>query len=685
MVSIGNRVEITVQPGTNPEPDETELATLFYTDTSGIYFQKSNDHFKLRKLPGYQSAVFVNNQIITGAARSLESYRSTINHYIIGTNIKLYTYENGALYNITPFSTSSVAAANSIATDYVTLGSNPITTMLGARTVVIAETAHKLVTGSIVKIAGALATGGITAPELNTEFTVVSTTANNFTIITSGTAISNTTGGGSSVVASSAVLRITETAHGLNNGDRIGMSGASTTGGVPSTEINMEHIIRAVTANTFDVVASTIATSAVTAGGGADTIYFPPIPAGPVNYSQGFGYGGGLYGAGLYGTGKAFATAFSYPQIWSGGMYGNNYITTPGQQNPIYLWQNDLTAAPTILTNAPNAVTFVMIIGNFVLALGGSGVKNRVDVSDAGDPTGWTPGPASYAYEDDIEGAGEFISAATSKTTNLLFTLNEVYSFTFVDKPDIWTTSLIYQDDGIIGPQAKIEVLESVYIMGGFGFYLYDGSNFTKIEPVTCWEYIYTNLNYNAAYKSHCRHDSARNQIFFHFPLFGSSECNYYMIYHLIDGHCTLGKENSTAAERLVLQQNSPYTINADGTNPAFLYRRDIGYDADGSPLDWYAETNYAMIGSGDTLMEILEITPDATQIGNMQMTVYAKDYAQSTEEFTYPLDIITPTTTFIDPQICCRQRKYRFESVDSGEDFSMGKYFETVIAGTPL
>lgn len=60
---------------------------------------------------------------------------------------------------------------------------------------------HGAVTGDQVSFTGAVAVGGITAPQLNTDFTVTRVDDNNFIITTAGTATSVATGGGTGITA----------------------------------------------------------------------------------------------------------------------------------------------------------------------------------------------------------------------------------------------------------------------------------------------------------------------------------------------------------------------------------------------------------------------------------------------------------------------------------------------------
>lgn len=685
------RVKIVIAPGTNPSPDATQLETLHYTDTDKVYFTKNSptsENYTLRKLPGWVTVAFGNTQTLRGAARTIFSYFSTVIHVIIGTNTRLYTFEGGSLYNITPLQTSTTAIANSLATDYTSLVNNPLATTNGSKDVVVTATAHKLALGDSITLSGASTTNGISNTELNATHVVRAVTTNSFTIMTPITSATSTgSGGGASVIAASAVIRVTAASHGMANGDRVKVAAAATTGGVPNTQINAEHIIRSISSSTFDIVVSTKATSSVSGGGGASTTYQKPIAKGAIDFSQGIGYGGGLYGVGLYGVAKIFANAFIYPRIWSSGRFGNNLICSAGGQTGVYIWTQSTATAPTLLTNAPTAVNWVFVYNNAVITLGASGVENRIKASDVGDATVWAISAASNAYEDDIEGAGKFISQANAGNISVLFTENEAYTFAWVGGEDKYETKDLLKSDGLIGPKARVMVDDKIFWLGQtLELYMFDGGSVTKITYNTARQWMLDNLNYQQRWKICCRVDTTTDTFWMEFPTGSNIECNKYLLVNYKEQHCTLGNLARSAAEDPVATVNSPYmAYSVSESVDGVLYRHDYGVDDNGSAMTAYAETNYAMIGEGDVSMEVMEIIPDSTQTGNIDLTIYTKEYGQSSEQFTYGPYEITSTTTFIDPQAAGRQRKYRLEQNAAGEEFAMGKWFEVIQEGSPV
>ena len=114
------------------------------------------------------------------------------NYMSIGTNLRYYIEEGGALNNITPIRRTA------------SLGANPIATgSAGSGVVSITDTDHGAVENDFVTISGATTTDGVTAAQLNTTHQIVTISSSSvYTVDTGGSASSgSTSGGGSSVTA----------------------------------------------------------------------------------------------------------------------------------------------------------------------------------------------------------------------------------------------------------------------------------------------------------------------------------------------------------------------------------------------------------------------------------------------------------------------------------------------------
>ncbi|KPJ66521.1 MAG: hypothetical protein AMJ43_07765 [Coxiella sp. DG_40] len=474
-----------------------------------------------------------------------------------------------------------------------------------------------------------------------------------------------------SVTLGSATITITDT-NSFEEGDRIKIDGATTTGGIPDTEINAEHIIHDVTASDYKITVTTTATSTTTGGGAAVDVY-EQIDAGAQNFSDIIGYGGGIYGSGAYGVSQAFSTVYTLPRIWSMGRFGNDVITTPGDGGKIYIYQSDTDTAPTVLTNAPTESDYVFIDQNAVISLYGNSIKT----STRGDATEWTPSPTTLAFQDEIEGAEDFVCATNVRGTNLLFTSNQIYTFKYVGLPNIWITSKLDVLDGIIARNAVVSASGVAFWMGNNNFYVYDGGIVSAIPNNTLSDYIFKNINRTSARKIHSFVNREYNEVWWFIPLGTNTECNYYVKYNYIYSFWEDGFWSRTSSETPLHLTTTPLLTG----NDTYIYKHESGVNDDGSAMNEYAITNYAQIGNGDNVMNVTGFIPDATQEGNRKLQIYTKMRQQGdaviSEEKT-----ITPTTEKVDFRASGRFRAYKIYSDELDTNWKIGQEYEMLKTG---
>ena len=150
-------------------------------------------------------------------------------------------------------------------------------------------------------------------------------------------------------VASSTVT-VNCTAHGCKVGDFVSFSGAASLGGaITATVLNSEFRVVSITLNTFTINVGVNATASDTGNGGASTIGYFQIPNGNESNTFVSGWGAGGWGSGSWGS-TVSTTAFTTPQLWSGGNYGETLIANP-RYGPLYAWSPD----PVSLSNVNRA------------------------------------------------------------------------------------------------------------------------------------------------------------------------------------------------------------------------------------------------------------------------------------------------------------------------------------------
>lgn len=492
-------------------------------------------------------------------------------------------------------------------------------------------------------------------------------------LLTSSTAAANsiaTTNSGTSTQKKT--ITVTSAAHGQSLGDRVKISGATATGGISAGSINKEHIITAVTTNTFSVLTDTEATSTVASGGGAATVYYKQIAAGALDQFFPSGIGCGLIGAGLIGSALASASGvYAYPRIWSFDNFGSDVVMTAGGSSKIYIWSGDLNTAPTVLTNAPTDCDYLQVINNAIVALCG----RRIDICDVGDGTVWTPATSNTAYSVTLQRINRLTSIiGYGEKSALIYTENEVFFLRFVGEPDYWDVSNILQNDGIIAPNANIELNSVIYWRGRNNFYRFAGSYPEAIDNSQNADFIADNINTGQQTKSFMAADFVNNQVYFHYPASGSNEPDKYAIYHQKDGHFTLGNMSRTAAMNRFVGGNLYYANSTSASSAGSIYSH---YLTDSSiAVTWYAETSEAFAGDGGQRFEVMEIMPDSYQYGDISVKFYTREWPQDSTEYESSSYTIAPTSRYQTVVASGRLRRIRFSG---STQMTLGGWKETI------
>ncbi|CAB4214622.1 hypothetical protein UFOVP1454_55 [uncultured Caudovirales phage] len=675
---------ILVTPGVQPSTDFTTSTTNHFVAADKIRFR---DGFP-EKIGGWVAVTIDDANTLAGCGRSIFSYNlSNSVRYIIGTHANLYYLIGSQLTNISPLVTSTTAIANSLASHYATLANNPVTTTLASATITIADTATKLRVGDAVTLSGSSAVNGVPAAEINTSHFVRTQATNSYTISVTTAATSAGTGGGASVVQRSGIITVTQASHGFPNGERIKIASSGDLAGILAAAINKQFIIRNKTANTYDIVAATAATSSVSAGGGAGTTVQGQIADGLCDATAAQGYGAGLYGAGLYGTALVSTTGALPVRSWTADRFGNNIILTPGNQTGVYTWDSVTAIAPVALTNAPTAVNYVYTSNEIVVTLGDSNVGNRRKWSDQGVSTTWSGASTNQAGEDDIEGASTFISHLNVKGINLEFTDSQVYTSRYIGRPFIWETKLLDDKSGIISKNARMQHNGTGYWMGTDNFYYYRSGNVEIIPSNSSFEttfkkYVFDNINISQKSKIFCWFNRKFNEVWWHYPSSNSSECDRVVRLNVKEMTWTTDTHDRSAGEYPTQLRAFPYLAQIDQTTDiTTLYEHENTNDDNGAALTWSLTTPF--FDGGVDVVNILGVIPDSIQTGNISCVVNVKQYPQSSSLYSTTTLTITPTSEIQAIRNTSRFIQYVLSGSAVGQAWRAGNWQQAItIAG---
>lgn len=666
--------EIEITPGVMPFTDATPSDIPCWVSTLHVRFDPTTG--RIRKLGGWSSNTFDYGETVEGTIRTI--YSATINqkvYTLLGTNIGLYALIGSSLTNITPLQTTPVAAANSLATHYGTLANNPISTTNLSNYVTVADAdASRYRINDVYTLSGSSAVNGVPALEINADHVIRSISPTSVTFRVATAATSTGSGGGAAVVRKSGLMRLTSAAHGLEDGERVKISGAANTAGILAADINMEFIIRNVAINTFDFMTAGTATSSVAAGGGAGTQYYPQLAPGNLNQGLGQGYGAGLYGVGLYGTALVSASGETYPQIWFIDRFGDNLVMTPGNNSGSYIWDGSTAFAPAPIANAPDDINYLFVSDNILVTFGHD-FENEIFASDQGDATEWTASSTNQVFQDIIEGAGRFISHAPVDGYSLIFTEQQTYTYKYIGGTAIWQTLLLDASIGLIAPMARVSVNGIAYWMGQQNFYMFRGG---KIEIIpsnfgtesSMLRYVFDNLNYSQRFKIFAWYNENFDEIWVHYPSADSNECDCIARISRKLFLWAPDVMDRTAGEYPVQSLSSPRLANV-GT----LYTHESGTDDDGEPMAWSARTKKYLSGK-DTALQT-QMIPDNNMTGTANLQVRMYNYPQSQTTMNNKNYAFTSTTEKIPVQLNGRFWDHTFSGEELGQSYLMGQWYE--------
>ena len=332
--------------------------------------------------------------------------------------------------------------------------------------------------------------------------------------------------------AGSAVITVNDTAHGADDGAYVTISGSTDVDGIPAAEINAEHKITYIDANSYTITVTTTGSAGVTGGGGASVSVAYQINTGAVNGIYQYGWGAGAWNqprAGSFGWNRAAATAgvSLEPRIWHFQNWGED-IVAGYIGGPLYLWDatNPSTRA-TQITQAPHKVShFVVTKDRHLVCMGcnQAGTANastdldtmQIRWSGQEDYTDWTPTVVNTAGDQLLTGGTEIKAVADVESQTLIWTDDTVHAMQYLGPPYTFGFSQAGTAAGIASSNAWAAYNNVVYWMGDNAFYVYQGG--TAVQACTVQKYVFSNLNVQQKAKVFAYIDRENHEISWFYP-----------------------------------------------------------------------------------------------------------------------------------------------------------------------
>lgn len=338
-----------------------------------------------------------------------------------------------------------------------------------------------------------------------------------------------------------ATVVVTDAAGGFTNNDFVTFSGATAVGGLT---IVGEYQLTVITVTTYQITASSNATSTAT-GGGASVVAAYQINTGPCCVIPLVGWGAGAWGTGTWGTGTSSVDSI---RLWNQNNFGQNLVFGP-RGKPLYYW--DATGSITtrgVLVSSLGGASNVPLYQNslsisdtsrFVLVFGtnaiGSGTLDPMLIrwSDQESVVNWTPAITNQAGSIRLSHGSTIVTTLQSRQEILVFTDSTLYSMQYLGAPLVWGTQLLSDNISIAGQNTASIASGVVYWMGVDKFYKYDG----RVQTLRCdlRQYIYGDINLGQISQSFSSSNEGFNEIWWFYCSAASTTVDRYVIYNYFE------------------------------------------------------------------------------------------------------------------------------------------------------
>lgn len=634
-----------------------------------------------------------------GVCRSMWNWVTLASNNLIslGTSLKYYIYASGTFNDVTPLRMFTNTAGT-----YAQVASTTLTVTL---------VAHGIGDGSTVSLwfTSGTATSGqfvitVTGVDTFTVTTTSGTSSGAVTVRYNTVALTNpftTTNG-------SAVVTVTDAAHGALTGDYVTFAGATGFNNIPAAELNAEHQVTYVGANTYTITVTTAA-NAGSSGGGATTAQYQ-INVGLANFVPGLGWGSGPWNSASTSWGQsATQGAGGQLRIWTNDNFGQNLLACV-RGGAMYYWTvSGSTYTFTRMQYLADASFASGAAGQFVpsqvfealsssteriVVAFGANSYDPADPATAFDPMlvrwsdqenvfDWVPTATNQAGEQRLTHGSLIISACVTRQETLIWTDVALYSQQYLGPPYTYGFTLLAGNISCMSPQATVAGAGAVYWMGVDKFYRYSGR--AETLPCTLWRHVFRNINLSQAFKVIAGSNEAYNEVWWMYPSANSTENDSYVIYNYVEDTWVYGSLVRTAWLDSPLQQY-PLATNASGT---MLYH-EYGVDDDetGTPagMTAYIQSSDFDIGDGNNFMFLWRAIPDVTFDGSTDgvapeatMSLYPRQFpgaaygtpaTPAVTGATYPL---TTYTEQVMTRLRARQMSFRIGSSGVGTNWQLG------------
>jgi len=477
-------------------------------------------------------------------------------------------------------------------------------------------------------------------------------------------------------VSGSNIVIINVTAHGCDDGAYVTISGVTgNVGGIPNAEINTEHEITRIDADSFSFPVATSATSTVAGGGGNAIDIECQINPGPVVNQYGYGWGSGGWGANPWGLGGLTPITI-FQRDWWFDAFDNDTVMNI-RNGAIYYWAFEATYSvrPILLSavggasDVPDEAMQILMSQNdkHLLAFGatpyGGGNFDPLLIRWASQdqPEIWTPLPTNSAGFIRLSNGDRIVRALRTRQEILVWTESTLVSLQFLGTTDVFGVQELADNISLFGPRAVATMNNVTYWMGVDKFYVYDGR--VNTLPCSIRDYIFEDINYEQAPQIVCGTNEGWNEIWWFYPSesSGLNTNDRYVIYNFLEQVWYYGNLPRTAWLDTPLRK---YPVAVGGQ---YIFDHERGYNDDILPMQSFITSSDFDLtnqnGEGDQFILTKRIIPDVNFGGStaatptVKMTLKPRNFPGAEYDSEPDLPIVETTVDRYTNQVFIRAR----------------------------
>lgn len=441
---------------------------------------------------------------------------------------------------------------------------------------------------------------------------------------------------------------VADTAHGALTGDYIVVSGVvSALNGVPAAELNGEHQITRIDADSYSFTVTTAATSAGS-GGGTVTIKYE-VAVGNAVSSGGIGWGAGVWGRNGWNLPSTSAITNEL-RLWSVDNYGENLLSCI-RDGGVYYWTaasgptTRMVTLSSVATDAPVIAKAVLVseAERIALAFGCNPTATSTAAdqdpllirwSDQENILDWQPKATNSAGDLRLAIGDQIVAVARTRQEILVYTSFTLHSLQYTGGDEVFKLSQLADNVSIMGPNATIEINNTVYWMGIDKFYRYSGTVATL--PCSLRQYIFSDINTSQREQIFAAVNEQFGEVVWYYCSANSTSIDRYVVYNYLENAWYYGTLSRTAWLDSSLSLY-PLAAGEDGYLYYHEYGTDDGSTSPPSAINAYIESSDFDIGNGDRFSFVRRMIPDVNFTGSSSDPNVTPSVSISLEQRNYP------------------------------------------------